>query len=73
MARGDPPIILEALAPYFRGAYFAAEALKGRLEKRTPGEDAAVQVVRDYQEMVTQFRHAVHETIELKRKSQETG
>jgi len=68
MGRGDPPMSLEALVPYYNGAYFATVALKGRLGKLYPGSDgrAALQEVSQYQKMVAQFRDAIHLTIELK-------
>ena len=72
MARGDPPMALEALLPYYNGAYFASVALKGRLAKLYPGEQgrAAIQDIGRYQKMLTEFRDAVRATVELKRGSQ---
>jgi hypothetical protein len=67
MARGDPPISLEALVPYYNGAYFATVALKGRLGKLGPDGRAALHEVSDYQQMVVGFREAIQRTIELKR------
>ena len=67
MARGDPPMSLEALVPYYNGAYFATVALKGRLGKLGPEGRSALQAVSHYQEMVTEFRDAIQTTIELKR------
>ena len=67
MARGDPPMSLEALVPYYNGAYFATVALKGRLAKLGPEGRSAMREVSHYQEMVTEFREAIHKTIELKR------
>ena len=67
MARGDPPMSLEALVPYYNGAYFATVALKGRLTKLGPEGRAAMQEVSHYQKMVSEFRDAIHQTIELKR------
>ena len=67
MARGDPPMSLEALVPYYNGAYFATVALKGRLAKLGPEGRSAVQEVSQYQKMVTEFRDAIHKTVELKR------
>ena len=67
MARGDPPMSLEALVPYYNGAYLATVALKGRLAKLGPEGLAAIHEVSHYQKMVTEFRDAIHKTIELKR------
>lgn len=67
MARGDTPITLEALVPYYNGAYFATVALKGRLAKLGPAGRAAMQEVSHYQQMVIEFRDAIRKTIELKR------
>jgi hypothetical protein len=70
MARGDPPISLEALVPYYNGVYSATVALKGRFAKLGPEGRAAVQEVSHNQQMVTQFRDAIGQTIELKRNAQ---
>jgi hypothetical protein len=67
MARGDPPMSLEALVPYYNGAYFATVALKGRLGKLGPEARPALQEVSQYQQMVTEFREAIQKTIELTR------
>jgi hypothetical protein len=67
MARGDKPMPLEVLVPYYNGAYFATVALKGRLARRGPEGCAAMQEVGDYQQMVIEFRDAIRKTIELKR------
>ena len=67
MARGDPPMSLAALVPYYNGAYFATVALKGRLGRLGPDGRAALQEVSHYQKMVTEFRQAIQQTIELKR------
>jgi hypothetical protein len=69
MARGDPPMSLEALVPYYNGAYFATVALKGRLANLGPDSKPAVQAVSHYQAMVTEFREAIQNTIELKRQA----
>jgi hypothetical protein len=68
MARGDPPMSLEGLVPYYNGAYFATVALKGRLGKLGREGRAALQEVSHYQHMVTDFREAIQKTIELERK-----
>ena len=67
MARGDKAMALEALVPYYNGAYFATVALKGRLAKLGPEGRAAMQEVSEYQQMVIEFRYAIRKTIELKR------
>ena len=67
MARGDPPMALEALVPYYNGAFYATVALKGRLGKLGPEGRAALQEVGHYQKMVTAFREAIQKTIELER------
>ena len=68
MARGDPPMSLEALVPYYNGAYLATVALKGRLGKLGPEGRGALQEVSHYQKRVREFREAIHKTIELKRR-----
>ena len=67
MARGDPPISLEALVPYYNGAFNVTVALKGRLGKLGPDGRAAMQQVSHYQQMLAGFREAIQKTIELKR------
>ena len=66
MPRGDPPMSLEALVPYYNGAYFASVAMKGRLGKLGPEARPALQEVSQYQQMVIGFREAIQQTIELK-------
>jgi hypothetical protein len=70
MAPGDPPMSLEALVPYYNGVYFATVALKGRFAKLGLEGRAALQEVSHYQQMVTQFRDAIRQTIDLKRNAQ---
>ena len=69
MARGDPPMSLEALVPYYNGAYNVTVALKGRLAKLYPGPEgrAAIHEVSQYQRMLSAYREAIQKTIELKR------
>ncbi len=67
MARGDPSISLEALVPYYNGAYNVTVALKGRLAKLGPEARPALQEVSQYQQMLIGFREAIQQTIELKR------
>ena len=68
MARGDPPMSLEALVPYYNGAYNVTVALKARLAKLNPGPEgrAAMQEVSHYQHMLAGFREAINKTVELK-------
>ncbi len=68
--RGDPPAQLDYLLAYYRGAYFATVALKGRLAKLGPEYREAVRVVGDYQEMVTGFWEALKETAAMHRPEQ---
>jgi hypothetical protein len=70
MARGDKPMTLEALVPYYNGAYFVTVALKGRLAKLEPEARAALKEVSDYQQMVIEFRDAIRKTIDLRRESE---
>ncbi len=67
MARGDPPISLEALVPYYNGAYNVTVALKGRLGILGPDGRSALQEVSHYQKMLIEFRDAIRQTVELKR------
>lgn len=67
MARGDPAMSLEALVPYYNGAYNVTVALKGRLGKLGPDGRAALQEVSHYQQMLIEYRDAIRKTIELKR------
>jgi len=66
MARGDAPMSLEALVPYYNGAYFASVAMKGRLAKLGPEARPALQEVSQYQQMLIGFREAIQQTIQLK-------
>lgn len=67
MPRGDPPMSLEALVPYYNGVYFATVALKERFGKMGPEGRAAVQTVSHFQQMVMAYREALQQTIALKR------
>jgi hypothetical protein len=69
MPRGDPPMSLEALVPYYNGAFNVTVALKGRLAKLGPEGRAALQEVSHYQQMLAEFREAILKTIEPKRQS----
>jgi hypothetical protein len=69
MPRGDAPMSLEALVPYYNGAFNATVAMKGRLGKLGPEGRAALQEVSHYQQMLAGYREAIQKTIELKRQS----
>ena len=63
MPRGAPPMPLEQLVPYFRGARFACVAMK----LRHP-DDKALQADADrYIEMVDQYSEAAVATFRLRR------
>ncbi len=63
MPRGAPPIVLENLVPYFRGARYANVAMK----LRHP-DDAALQADADrYIEMLDHYSEAAVATVRLKR------
>ena len=61
MARGDPPSSLEALVPYYNGAYNVTVALKGRLAKSYPAPEGrtALQEVSHYQKMLSTATQSV--------------
>lgn len=65
MARGDPPIELDALLRYWRGVYFATIALKGRIAKLGPEQRPAVLEVNAFQAMAKRYLDALGETAEL--------
>ena len=67
MARGDPPVPLENLLPYYTGAYYASVAIKARLA--AAGQMDAAREVTAYQEMVLEFREAVRKTSKLRQSS----
>ena len=69
MARGDPAMTLEALVPYYNGAYNATVAMKSRLGKLGAAGREALKEVGQYQQMLTGFRQAIQQTIELKHKA----
>jgi hypothetical protein len=58
---------LEALQPYYNGAFFTTVAIKGRLAKLGPEGRRAMEVVSHYQRMVTEFRDALAKTAEMQR------
>ena len=57
---------LEALVPYYNGAYNVTVALKSRLGKLNPEARPALQEVSQYQQMLIGFREAIQQTIQLK-------
>ena len=63
--RGDPPAPLDYLQTYYRGAYFATVALKGRLAKLEPSCPEAVRAIGRYQSMVMAYRDALNQTAEM--------
>ncbi|MBI3968854.1 MAG: hypothetical protein HY329_24720 [Chloroflexi bacterium] len=67
MPRGAPPISLEALLPFYAGAFFTTVALKGRLGAIGAEGRAALQEVSHLQKMVIEYREAIQKTIEMKR------
>lgn len=64
MPRGGQPMALESLVPYFRGARFAALAMKRRHEEHDP--DLSADADR-YVEMVDGYSEAALATFRLKR------
>ena len=64
MARGDPPMPLEQLLPYFRGARFALTAVK----LRHPDDASLAADVDDYVAMLQRFEAAVVATYRLRRR-----
>jgi hypothetical protein len=67
VARGDPPIELDALVPYWRGVYYATIALEGRIAKLGTEQRPAVQEVHAFQAMAKRYQDALRETAELHR------
>ncbi|MCA1598619.1 MAG: peroxiredoxin family protein [Chloroflexi bacterium] len=61
-----PAITLEQLGPYYRGAFFATVALKGRFAARGADGRAAVTEVGQYQRMVTEFSEAIAQTATMR-------
>ena len=61
MARGDPPMPLESLVPYFRGGRFAMVVVRSRFR-----EDAALQAYAErYIAMADRYIGAARETFKL--------
>ena len=57
---------IEELLPYYRGAFFASVALKGRLTALGERGRDAVHEVTSYQRMVREYRDALQATAKLK-------
>lgn len=55
----------EELAPYYRGAWYASVALKGRLA--AAGHVEAAREITAYQEMLKEFRDAIQATDQLRK------
>ena len=70
MPRGAPPMPLESLVPYFRGARFALLAMKMRHGANSP--ELAADVDRTVA-MVDQYREAAVATFRLKKEGGGTG
>ena len=64
----EEPFPFEFLAPYYRGAWFASVAIKGRLAAK--GHVDAAREVTAYQEMLQEFRAAIDETARLRQERQ---
>ncbi len=64
------PMPFEFLEPYYRGAFFASVAIKGRLAAL--GHVDAAREVTAYQEMVQEFRAAINETDRLRKEREST-
>lgn len=61
-----PPVLLEDLVHYYRGAFFATVALKKRFDAwKIMGRDASREV-GGYQDMVSEYAKAVEQTLELR-------
>ncbi len=70
MSRGDRPVTLDQLVPYFRGARSAALVL----EQRHGGHDPDLKEdVRRYVGMVDRYTQAAIVTFKLKRSQEEIG
>ena len=68
MPRGSPPLPLEALPPFYNGAFFSTVALKGRAAKLPPeARKAYLEEINRFQQMIAEFRDAVTKTVELKK------
>ena len=57
---------IEELLPYYRGAFFASVALKGRLAALGERGGDAVQEISSYQRLVREYRDALQATAKMK-------
>jgi hypothetical protein len=71
MPKGAPPFRFENLLPYYSGAYYATTVIKGRLAAAGHLEEA--RELTAYQEMLLEFRNAIHETTRLMEARQESA
>ncbi len=60
-------VTLDFLLPYYRGAYFASVALKGRIAGMGSGCREGVRDIGRYQEMVQRYSKALQETATMKK------
>jgi hypothetical protein len=58
-------ITLKELLPYYRGAFFASVALKGRLSALGEHGREGVREISSYQRMVREYRDALTATADL--------
>jgi hypothetical protein len=61
-----PAATLDELLPYYRGAFFASVALKGRLAALGETGREAVREIGSYQRMVHEYRDALAATAQMK-------
>jgi hypothetical protein len=71
MPKGAPPFKFENLLPYYSGAYYATTVIKGRLAAAAHLEEA--RELTAYQEMLLEFRSAIHETSKLREARRESA
>lgn len=63
-------ISLQALVPYYRGAYFTTVALKGRLATMGSAYRDGVRDISRYQELAQGYTKALQETMDMKKEGQ---
>lgn len=68
MARGDPPMALENLVPYFRGAQFAVTAMSRRHASHDP--DLRADADR-YVAMAARYQEAAKATFRLRQEREQ--
>jgi hypothetical protein len=61
-----PAVTLEELLPYYRGAFFASVALKGRLAALGERGREGVHEISSYQRMVREYRDALMATAKMR-------